>query len=250
MTDIRLGENERIDDLQRGGLRIIVNQKRFRYGTDAVLLADFAQVPPRAKICDLGTGTGVLPLLIGARVDGTVFDAVELQKDMCDMARRSAALNGFSDRVKVHNIDLKDAAVELGLEQYDAVVSNPPYGKMGAGMLPPDEALAIARFEVKCTFNDVARAAFRLLKNGGKFYFVHRVDRMMELMDTVRLNRLAPKRVRCVHSSVDGEGILVLMECVKNGENSLRWLPPLIIYDADGQYTPEARRIYGEERTK
>ncbi len=240
-----VGENERIDDLQRGGLRLIAKRDSFRFGTDAVLLADFASVKNGARVADLGTGSGVLPFLIGARVEGTTFDAIEIQEDMCDMAVRSVQMNGWQERVKVHCINLKDAPAALGHEKFDAVVSNPPYGKLGEGMLPPKKSDAIARFEVECTLEDVAHVAFRLLKNGGSFYMVHQMRRLLEILDVTRANNLAPKRLRCLYPKASSEGKLVLIECVKNGNCALRWLPPLIQFDEDGEYTPEARRIYG-----
>ncbi|MGI5899173.1 MAG: tRNA1(Val) (adenine(37)-N6)-methyltransferase [Christensenellales bacterium] len=238
-------ESERIDDLQRGGLRLIAKRDSFRFGTDAVLLADFASMKKGARVADLGTGSGVLPFLIGARVEGTTFDAVEIQEDICDMARRSVLMNGWEERVSVHCMNLKDAPAVLGHEKFDAVVSNPPYGKLGEGMLPPKRSDAIARFEVECSLEDVVRTAFQLLKNGGSFYMVHQMRRLLEILDVTRANNLAPKRLRCLYPKATSEGKLVLIECIKNGKCALRWLPPLIQYGEDGEFTPEARRIYG-----
>ena len=245
--EVLLHENERIDDLQRGGLRLIAKRDSFRFGTDAVLLADFAKVKKGAKVADLGTGSGVLPFLIGARVPESVFDAIEIQCEMCDMARRSVLLNGWEERIKIHCMDMKDAPKMLGYEAFDAVVSNPPYGKIGEGMLPPNHSEAVARFEVECTLEDVVTAAFKLLKNGGSFFMVHQMRRLLEILDVTRAHHLAPKQLRCLYPKADSEGKLVLIECVKNSNCALRWLPPLIQYDENGEYTKEARRIYGIE---
>ncbi len=246
MEQIR--ENERIEELGRGGLRII-SGKGFRFGTDAVLLADFAShyIKPGARVADLGAGCGILPFLIGARVKNTAFDAVEINGASCALARRSAVLNGWEGRLSVHHMDLKQAPEKLGRERFDAVVSNPPYGKLGEGMLPADEAEAAARFELCCTLEDVVSAAFALLKNGGSLVLVHQARRYLEILDSVRARKFCPRHIRLVHPRAGDEGKLVLIECVKNGGGRLALMPPLILYDEQGAYTPEARRIYGED---
>lgn len=245
---VALGAQERIDDLQRGGLRILSDRTAFRFGTDSVLLADFAKVKKGDRVCDLGSGTGILPFLIGARVEATQFDAVEIQPRMCDLMRRSCALNDWEGRLNVHCMDLKDAPRQLGHGKYDAVVCNPPYGKQGTGLVPQDESVALARFEVACTLDDVCSSAFYLLKNGGSFFMIHQMNRLLEALDTLRAHRLTPRALRCVHPDVQKEAKHVLLHSIKNANCELRWQPPLIVYGPDGHYTEEAKQIYGGDR--
>lgn len=246
MTEaIPLRENERLDDLMRGGLRIFQRTDAFRFGTDAVLLSDFARVKKRARACDLGTGTGILPLLIYAREPSVRFDALEIQPDMADMAARSVALNGLENAIHVLAGDLNNIRALLPHAAYDLVVCNPPYGKMGATLLNPDDGKRASRHEGACDISDVARAAAWLLKNGGRFCCVFPAPRMLELLDAARRERLEPKTLRLVHSFCDKAPHLCLMEAALNANPGLYVRPPLIIYDQNRQYTPELRRIYG-----
>lgn len=240
------GEDERIDDLQRVGLRILQKTKGFRFGTDAVLLADFAGVRPRDRVVDLGTGTGILPLLMAARAPSALFDAIELQAEMAAMATRSVRLNGLEEHIAVHCADLRGAAKWLGYGRADLVVCNPPYGREGATLLNPDQAHATARHEGGCTLADVVLSAAQLLRNGGRLAMVFPSARQLELMDALRAVGIEPKRVRTVHDRVTLPPKLMLVESVKQAGPSLHWLPPLVLRDAQGQYTEEARRIYGE----
>ena len=176
-----LREGERLDDLQVEGYRIIQHPDRFRFGTDAVLLQNFARLQPRARVADLGTGTGILPILLCARNPGLTFDAVEIQPDCADMARRSAALNGLSGRISVHEMDLKDAPALLGHDVYDAVLCNPPYGKRGGVLHNPNDALAIARHEIATDLAAVIASGAALLRNGGRFFLIHQADRLPEI---------------------------------------------------------------------
>lgn len=243
--DIPLLENERIDDLMRGGLRIIQRTDAFRFGTDAVLLADFAHAKKNARCCDLGTGTGILPLLIYAREPSAAFDAIEIQPGMAGMAARSVALNGLAGRIRVIQGDMRDIKALLPRAQYDMVVCNPPYGKAGASLRNPDGGLCAARHESLCELPDITRAAAWLLRNGGKLQCVFPAARMLELFDEMRLQRIEPKRVRLVHSAIGKPPHLCLADGVLNARPGLHMLPPLVIYGEDGRYTAEVAAIYG-----
>jgi len=236
---------ERLDDLQRNGLRILQKTDGFRFGTDAVLLADFASVRGSGRVVDLGTGTGILPLLMDARSPDATFTAIEIQPQMADMAARSVALNGLEARIAVLEADLRDAPSLLGHGRADLVVCNPPYGRRGAALVNPDEARALARHEVACTLAEIIESAARLLRNGGRLAMVFPAQRLLELMDAQRAAHVEPKRVRLVHQRVDALPKLALLESVKRAHPALHWLPPLILCDADGSYTAETRRIYG-----
>lgn len=244
-----LREGERLDDLQVEGYRIIQRPDRFRFGTDAVLLQNFARLQPRARVADLGTGTGILPILLCARNPGLTFDAVEIQGDCADMARRSAALNGLSGRISVHEMDLKDAPVHLGRDGYDAVLCNPPYGKRGGVLHNPNDALAIARHEIATDLAAVIASGAALLKNGGRFFLIHQADRLPEIAWRMHEKELPLKRVRLVQPSAGKRAHLVLVEAVKQAGEGCVMLPPLVLHDEHGQPTEELQRIYKGEKT-
>ncbi len=237
--------NERIDDLQRGGLRVIQRADAFRFGTDAVLLADFAAPRRHDRVCDLGTGTGIIPLLLYARENTISADAVEIQPDMADMAARSMAMNGLNEKIRVLPGDLRSIRTLLPHARYDLVTCNPPYGKAGGTLLNPDASKRLARHEESCAIEDVACAAAWLLQNGGRLCCVFPAARMIELSDAMRKYRMAPKRIRMVHSRVEKAAHLCLMEGMLDARPGLSIEPPLVIYDENNAYTPELRRIYG-----
>ncbi len=236
---------ERIDDLQRGGLRVIQRADAFRFGTDAVLLADFAAPRRHDRVCDLGTGTGIIPLLLYARENTISADAVEIQPDMADMAARSMAMNGLNEKIRVLPGDLRSIRTLLPHARYDLVTCNPPYGKAGGTLLNPDASKRLARHEESCAIEDVACAAAWLLQNGGRLCCVFPAARMIELSDAMRKYRMAPKRIRMVHSRVEKAAHLCLMEGMLDARPGLIIEPPLVIYDENNAYTPELRRIYG-----
>ncbi len=242
---IELWENEHIDELQRGGLRVIQRADAFRFGTDAVLLSDFASARRHDHVCDLGTGTGVIPLLLYGRENTITVDALELQPDMAQMAARSMQLNGLSDKICVHCGDLRQIRALLPHAQYDLVTCNPPYGKAGGTLLNPDDRKRIARHEGSCTIADVVSAASWLLRNGGRLCCVFPASRMAELLEIMQKSRFAPKRLRFVHARAEREAHLCLVEGMLDARPGLRVEAPLIIHDADGAYTPELKRIYG-----
>ena len=237
--------NERIDDLQRGGLRVIQRADAFRFGTDAVLLADFAAPRRHDRVCDLGTGTGIIPLLLYARENTISADAVEIQPDMADMAARSMAMNGLNEKIRVLPGDLRSIRTLLPHARYDLVTCNPPYGKAGGTLLNPDASKRLARHEESCAIEDVACAAAWLLQNGGRLCCVFPAARMIELSAAMRKYRMAPKRIRMVHSRVEKAAHLCLMEGMLDARPGLIIEPPLVIYDENNAYTPELRRIYG-----
>ena len=240
-----LRENERIDDLQRGGLRVIQRTDAFRFGTDAVLLSDFASARKHDRLCDLGTGTGVIPLLVYAREGTITADAVELQADMADMAARSMALNGLEQVIRVHAGDLRKIRTLLPHAQYDLVTCNPPYGKAGGTLMNPRETKRLARHEESCTVQDMAQAARWLLRSGGRLCCVFPAARLLELIDALHACRLEPKRLRWVHSRADKTAHLCLLEAMLDARSGMIVEPPLVIYTQDGAYTAEMDRIYG-----
>ena len=249
MPDIALREGERIDDLQVAGYRIIQHPGRFRFGTDAVLRQNFARLPRRAYAVDLGTGTGILPILLCARGKDLRFEAVELQGPCADMARRSVALNGLSDRVRVHEMDLKDAPERLGRGAFDAVLCNPPYGRRGGVLHNPSQELALARHEIATDLQTVVRSAALLLKNGGRFFLIHQADRLPEIARLLHEQGAPLKRLRLVYTAPGKRALLALCEAVKQAGEGCEVLPPLFLKDETGGTSEELARIYAGERT-
>ena len=244
--NVELKPGERIDDLQRGGLRIIQRENGFRFGTDAVLLADFAAVKRGERVCDMGTGTGVLPLLLSARAEETTFDVFEVQPDVADMAKRSVALNGLEKRICVHLADCREASAVIGHETVQLVVTNPPYTALGAGLVSPETTRAISRSDSDCPLADWMTACARVLQNGGRLCAIFPAPRLLELCDAMRGAKVEPKRVRFIVSKPESAPKLVLIEGKKRGRPGLHLLPMLITHTADGGFTDEMRRIYGE----
>lgn len=246
---MQLLEGERVDDLQCDGYRIIQHPQLFRFGTDAILLQNFARLGKYAKAVDLGTGTGILPILLCARNPHVTFDALEIQQACADMAMRSMRLNNLTGRVFVHTMDLKDAPQKLGHNAYDAVLCNPPYGKRGGVLLNANDALVIARHEIATDLDAVVRSGAALLKNGGHFFMIHQADRLTEIVRRMQQADVPLKRVRLVHPQISKRAHLVLVEGTKQAKEGCMFLPPLILHEKNGSPTEELRRIYAGERT-
>ena len=239
-----LRPGERLDDLQNG-YQLIQRPDMFCLGTDSVLLTDFA-APRAGEVCvDLGCGNGAIALLLAARRADAHIDGVELQMQAADMAARSVQLNRLEARVRIFQGDMRDSAALLGHGGYSLAVCNPPYGARGATILSAGEAERIARHEGELTVQDVAAAAARLLKFGGRFCTVFPSARALEMLDAMRAAAIAPKRIRLVHARVTQPPKLALIEGVRGGKSGLHWLPPLLLYDETGAHSAEWRRIYG-----
>lgn len=245
-SDVVIRDGERIDDLQRNGLRIIQNSQKFCFGIDAVLLSDFAKVKPGEKVLDIGTGTGIIPILLTAKSKGSVFYGLEIQEESAEMAERSVKMNNLEDKVKIIHGDIKDAKDLLEFGSFDVVTCNPPYMIERHGIINEDEPKTIARHEVKCTFDDIVSKTSKLLKANGRFFIIHRPFRLVELFGTLTKYGLEPKRMRMVHPYIDKEPNMVLIEALKNGKPRLITENPLIVYEKNGEYTKEIYKIYGD----
>ena len=197
ITDLM--ENERLDDLQRNGLKIIQKTDGFCFGMDAVLLSGFASVKPGERALDLGTGTGIIPLLLSAKTKGDHFTGLEIQTEIMKMAQRSVALNGLEKKIDIIQGDIKEASRIFGAASFDVVTSNPPYMNDAHGLKNPGDVKAISRHEVLCTLEDVVREGTKALKPGGRFYMVHRPHRLAEIITVMRQYKLEPKRMKFVH---------------------------------------------------
>lgn len=240
-----LKENERIDDLERNGYRIIQDTKRFCFGMDAVLLSGFARVKEGAHILDLGTGTGIIPILLEAKTKAEHLTGLEIQEDSADMARRSVLLNGLEDKIDIVTGDIKEAESLFDAASFDVITCNPPYMIGKHGITNEGDAKAIARHEILCTLEDIVSRAAKLLKPGGNFFMVHRPFRLAEIMAVLQAYKLEPKRMQLVYPFVDKEPNMVLIEANRGGKPRLTVEKPLIVYKEPGIYTPEIYEIYG-----
>ncbi len=245
MSSEYLREGERLDDLQRSHYRIIQHPGKFCFGMDAVLLSGFATVRPGERVLDLGTGTGIIPLLLAAKTQGAHFTGLEIQEEMAEMAGRSVRLNGLEARVEIVTGDLREASRRFGGASFDVVTCNPPYIPAGHGRKNPSEPMAIARHEIRCSLEDVAREASRCLRPGGRLALVHRPHRLAEIFSVLGRYRLQPKRMKLVHPLADREANLVLLECALGGGVWLQVEKPLIVYREPGVYSQEIYDIYG-----
>lgn len=242
---VRLKENERLDELQRNGYRIIQNPEKFCFGMDAVLLTGFAHAGSDDTLLDMGTGTGIIPILMEAKYHCSHLTGLEIQADSADMASRSVALNGLSDKIDIVTGDIREAGSIFKSASFDCITCNPPYMIGKHGIANAEAPKAIARHEILCTFEDVAVQTAKLLKPGGHFFLVHRPFRLAEIMVTLVRCRLEPKRMRLVYPYADREPNMVLLEAVRGGRPRMTVEKPLIIFKEPGVYTPEIREVYG-----
>lgn len=245
MKEISLKEKERLDELQRNGYQIIQNPDKFCFGMDAVLLSGFVSVKPEGTVLDLGTGTGIIPILLEAKTPASHLTGLEIQEESADMARRSVALNGLSEKIDIVTGDIRRADSFFPSASFDVITSNPPYMIGEHGLQNPDGPKAIARHEVLCTLEDVVSQAAKLLKTGGHFFMVHRPFRLAEIITVMAKYRLEPKRMQLVYPFVNKEPNMVLIEGVRGGKPRMTVEKPLIIFKEPGVYMPEIRDIYG-----
>lgn len=247
---VEILKNERLDSLNRKGYSIIQDPEKFCFGMDAVLLTDFTKVKKNDRVIDLGTGTGIIPILLEAKTQGAHFTGIEIQRESADMARRSVAYNHLEEKIDIIEGDIKCASSLLQKSSVEVVTSNPPYMIGSHGLQSENRARAIARHEVLCTLEDVVREAAALLIPKGRFYMVHRPFRLVEILGMLTKYHLEPKRIRFVHPYVDKEPNMVLIESVMRGASRVTVEPPLVVYKKDGSYTDEIYEIYDEEKSR
>ena len=243
-----INENERIDDLQYKGLKIIQNKDGFCFGIDAVLLANFAKNMKRKNlVVDLCTGTGIVAILLSGKTDAKKIIGVEIQPESAEMAKRSVSLNSLQDRVEIINQDLKKLKTVIEAGSVDTVTVNPPYMKAGSAIVNDENKLSIARHEVCCTLDDVIKESARILKTNGEFFMVHKPERLVDIFCTMRKYKIEPKRIRFVHPSVDKPANIVLIEGTRDGKEFLKFEKSLYVYE-NGEYTDEIYEIYEKEK--
>ena len=245
--NVKINIDEGIDDLQLKGLKLIQKQQGFRFGLDAVLLSDFANIKNKHRVVDLCTGTGIIPFLAYGKYNPKEVIGLEIQDDMVEMANRSSELNDITDIVKFVHGDLKDKKLIDSLGKFDVVTVNPPYKLNNAGIVNPNDKLAIARHEVMCTLEDVIIASRRLLKDNGRMFIVHRPERLADIFGLMRKYKIEPKRVRMVQPNTKKAPNIVLVEGQRDGGAFLKWEETLYVYDDNGNYSEEIDRIYGRK---
>ena len=244
---MELLEKERIDDLQYKGLKIIQKEDEFCFGIDSVLLSNFAKnIKKNSEIIDLGTGTGIISILLSKKLQAKKIYGIEIQKQVADMAKRSVELNSLENLVTILNEDLKKLPEILNKNYYDAIVTNPPYKKDNTGLKNENEAKLISRHEIKCTIEDIASVSSKLLKNGGELYMVHRPERLAEIIQVLVKYKLEPKILKLVYPKKDKEPNLILIKAVKNAKSFLKIEKPLFVYDENNKYTQDILEIYNK----
>lgn len=243
--EVLLHEHERLDELHRNGYKIIQDKDRFCFGMDAVLLSGFARVKAGERTLDLGTGTGIIPILLEAKTEGLHFTGLEIQPESADMAARSVAYNDLQDKIDIVVGDIKDASQRFGASSFDVITTNPPYMIGQHGIRNDQDAKAIARHEILCDLDDILRESAKMLKAGGRFYMVHRPFRLAEILSKMVEYRIEPKRMQLVYPFVDKEPNMVLIEGLRGGKSRITVEKPLIVYKEPGVYTDEIYDIYG-----
>lgn len=239
--------DETLDDLQLKGINIIQKKKAFRFGVDAVLLANFAIVKRDHKVVDLCTGTGIVPFIIAGKTECKDIKGIEIQEEFVEMANRSALFNKLEGRMKFYTEDLKNIDFLKTISNVDVVTVNPPYKLANSGLISNSDKNAIARHEILCTLEDVVIAAKVLLRDNGRIYMVHRPDRLCDIFNIMRKHKIEPKRIQMVHPSMGKAPNIVLVEGQKFGGAFLKWDDPLYIHKEDGSYTDEINKIYGRD---
>lgn len=241
----KLKENERIDDLNRNGYKIIQDMKRFCFGMDAVLLSGFVKLKKGSLVLDIGTGTGIIPILLEAKTLAAHLTGLEIQAESADMARRSISLNNLEQKIDIITGDIKEAEHLFAAASFDVITTNPPYMIGCHGIKNPNEAKAIARHEIACTLRDIVEKSAYLLKPGGHLFMVHRPFRLVEIFSTMVEFGLEPKRMQMVYPYVDKEPNMVLIEACRGGKSRLKVEKPLIVYKEQNCYTDEIYDVYG-----
>ncbi|AGF59289.1 tRNA1(Val) (adenine(37)-N6)-methyltransferase [Clostridium saccharoperbutylacetonicum] len=240
-------DDETIDDLQLKELQLIQKKDGFKFGIDAVLLSDFAQVKKKHEVMDLCTGTGIIPFLIYGKYNPKSVYGLEIQEEMVDMAKRSVKLNSLEEKVSFINEDLKNIEYLKKLKKFDVITVNPPYKLNNAGIINPNDKLAIARHEILCNLEDVIYAARILLKDNGRLFMIHRPERLADIFTIMRKYKIEPKRVKMIHPKIGKAPNIVLVEGQRDGGAYLKWDAPLYVYDESGKYTKEIDSIYWRE---
>lgn len=245
MKKIELKDNEIIDDLELNNLKIIQNNNGFKFGIDSILLSDFAKkIKKDSTVLDIGTGTGIISILLSAKTEANKIIGIEIQREVADMAKRSVILNKLENKIEIINDDINNIEKYFENNYFDVIVTNPPYQKNNTGLKSENEKNLISRHEIKCTLEDIIKKSFKILKDKGEFYMVHRPERLVDIMYLMRKNKMEPKELRFVYPKISDKPNLILIKGIKNAKQFLKVEKPLIIYNEEGIYTKEVLSIY------
>ena len=246
---MEIKNSERIDDLEFKGLKIIQDKKGFCFGIDSVLLSDFAKkIKKDSKVIDLGTGTGIINILLSRKTDASSFVGVEIQQDVAEMAERSIKLNYLEDKIKIINENITKLKNIYKPNSFDVVVTNPPYKKINTGVINNENKKIISRHEITASLQDFIHISSYLLKDYGEFYMVHRPERLVDIFSIMRLEKIEPKLIKFVYPNKNKKTNLVLIKGIKRGNPFLEFDKNLYIYNDDGTYTEEILKIYNKEK--
>lgn len=246
--NIKLEENERIDDLEYKNLKIIQKKDGFCFGIDSILLSDFSKnIKENSKVLDLGTGTGIIATLLCGKTKLKKIIGIEIQKEIADMAKRSIKLNKLENKFEIINENIINLEKIFEKNSIDAIVTNPPYKKKNSGIINENEKKLISRHEITATLEDFIKISQKLLKNNGEFYMVHRPERLVDIFEIMRKYKIEPKIIRFVHSNINKESKLVLIKGVKNAKPFLKIEKNLYIYNENGNYSDEILKIYNKK---
>ena len=239
---MELKENERIDDLQLNNLKIIQNSKWFCFGIDSIILSNFAkEMHKNSKVLDLGTGNGILAILVSEKVENSKIIGIEVQEEVADMAKRSVELNNLEQRITIINSNIKEIKYN---NEFDAVITNPPYKETNTGLMNENQVKLISRHEIKGTLEAFIRKSSEALKDRGSLYMVNRPERIIDIFEYCRKYKLEPKKLQMVYSKIGGKPNLILVKAVTNANKYLKVEKPLYIYKENGKYTDEILEIY------
>lgn len=241
---MNLKKDERIEDLQCRGLKIIQNKNWFCFGMDAVLLANYCDLKDEEEVVDLGTGTGIIPILLYGKNKVKKIYGLEIQKEVAEMANRSIELNNLEEYIEIINTNIKGYRQYLKKNHFDTVVTNPPYIHSKNNLVSPKEKKALSRHEIEGTLEDFIKTGSELLKHRGKFYMVYRPNRLVEVFQLMKTYKIEPKKIRFVHKTSEENPNLVLIKGVKAANPHLIVEKPLIVFDKEGNYTEEINKIY------
>ncbi len=245
---IELNENEKIEDLQFENLKIIQNKKGFCFGIDSILLADFAkEIKKEAKVLDLGTGTGIIATLLCKKTKLKKIIGIEKQKEVFEMAEKSIKLNQLENQFEIINEDIINLKNKLEKNSFDVIVTNPPYKKKNTGIKNEEEKKIISRHETTATLEDFIKVSKDMLKDKGEFYMVHRPERLVDILNIMRNYKIEPKLLRFIYANKNSEPKLILIKGIKNAKSFLKIQNNLYIYNTQGEYTKEIKKIYHQE---
>ncbi|MEG0775422.1 tRNA1(Val) (adenine(37)-N6)-methyltransferase [Clostridium sp.] len=237
-------DDETLDDLQLKGIKIIQKKSGFRFGVDAVLLANFSNVKKNARVIDLCSGTGIIPFILSGKTEAKNIVGIEIQEEFVEMANRTSRINSLEDRVNFINEDLTNIKFLKTIEKAEVVTVNPPYKLQNTGIININDKNAIARHEICCTLEDVIIAARILLKDNGRFFMVHRPERIVDILTLMRKHKIEPKRIKLVHPKPNKAPNIVLIEGQRDGGSFFKFEDPLYVHMEDGSYSEEIKKIY------